>query len=80
MKKTDALLADRRPSSPGALGANPTSKTIALSHIRECLPTPGSANPRSANCLVQFKGVNFHFGDKMIFSNLNFEIRVNVWY
>ena len=77
MKKIDALLADRRPSSLGALVNSSTSKTISLSDIRECLPTTGpeSANPRDANCLVRFKGVNFHFGEKMVFNNLDFGIR-----
>jgi phospholipid/cholesterol/gamma-HCH transport system ATP-binding protein len=77
MKKTDALLTDRRPNSVGALVASPTSKTIALSHIRECFSTnvPESANPRNPSGLVQFKGANFRFGEKMVFSNLDFEIQ-----
>ena len=77
MKKMDALLTVSRPSSLGASANRPIRKTIPFSDIRECLPTMGleSADPRAANCLVQFKGVNFHFGDKMVFNNLDFEIR-----
>jgi phospholipid/cholesterol/gamma-HCH transport system ATP-binding protein len=77
MKKTDVLLGDLRPSSLGVLAKSPTSKTISLSRLGKCLPTTGPepVNPRSANSLVQFKGVNFHFGEKMVFNNLDFEIR-----
>jgi phospholipid/cholesterol/gamma-HCH transport system ATP-binding protein len=54
-----------------------TNRTTKFMHPGESLPAtaPEPANPKDAYRLVQFKGVTFHFGDKLIFDNLDFEIR-----
>jgi phospholipid/cholesterol/gamma-HCH transport system ATP-binding protein len=64
-------------SSVALFTDRPSKGTVPLRNLRECVSTSASeqTDPSSADCLVQFEGVTFHFGDKMIFDNLNFEIR-----
>jgi Malic enzyme, NAD binding domain len=74
MKKTDIVLVDRSSSSLQALTDSRISKPSALGHIRECIPITALelGKSKGVGCLVQFKGVNFHFGDKMVFNHLDF--------
>jgi phospholipid/cholesterol/gamma-HCH transport system ATP-binding protein len=65
-----------RLSSLAGIVDRSTGRTVELKHPN-CLPTtvPQPVDLKGADCLVQFKEVTFHFGDKMIFDHLNFEIR-----
>jgi ABC-type transport system involved in resistance to organic solvents, ATPase component len=77
MKKTATVPAEAHPSLPNiGLTATVAKKTIGLSDLVGCLPgSTESVKPQGATRLVQFKDVNFHFGGKMVFHNLDFEIR-----
>jgi phospholipid/cholesterol/gamma-HCH transport system ATP-binding protein len=69
--------ADNRQNSVVLLADRLGGKPIPLRNLGECLSTAVSdpQDQTSADCLVQFKGVSFHFGEKMIFDQLDFEIR-----